>query len=67
MDTTRPSPNTVLVVRAWMESDHATGFRARLLGVDAYGATSSMIVANPAQVLEAVRSWLDDIIQHDSA
>ncbi|MEU1547063.1 hypothetical protein [Nocardia sp. NPDC005745] len=65
MDTS-PRPNTVIVVRAWMESGQPAGFRARLLGADPDDPSSSLLVADPTHVLEAVRRWLDHIVQGGS-
>ncbi len=61
-------PSAALLVRVWLEGPGE--FRARLLtrhggapGASAEEVTVA-VASSPADVLEAVRAWLDDFTRH---
>ncbi|MGY1695690.1 MULTISPECIES: hypothetical protein [unclassified Geodermatophilus] len=64
-------PSAALLVRVWLED--AGRFRARLLTqADTPAGTSApevtvAVAASPAEVLDAVRDWLDDVVRRAGA
>ena len=49
---------STMVIRVWQESAHDNAFRARLTMSDDGGVDSSIVSADPEEVLAAVRDWL---------
>jgi hypothetical protein len=58
-DADAPPGGAVLLIRVWVEP-REPGFRARLLMGDPANPTSVRTVSSPEQVVETVRTWLDD-------
>ncbi len=58
-----PSPTAVMVIRVWMESDQATGFRARIVRTlnVAEAPEESLAAVSREEVLAAVGAWLDEL------
>jgi hypothetical protein len=59
-----PSPTAVMVIRVWMESNQATGFRARIVQTlnVADAPEASMVAGSREEVLAAVGAWLDELM-----
>ncbi len=64
-----PDRGAALLVRVWLEGDPGTeAFRARLTTVGTTGGTALgrevtiAVAASPAEVLDAVRHWLDEFV-----
>jgi hypothetical protein len=67
----KPTPErvAVLVVRAWREGQEASGARARITWVEdvAEGTEQTALAATAAEVLEAVRRWLQNVWEPPSS
>ncbi len=52
-----------MVIRVWMESDQATGFRARIVRTlnVAEAPEESLAAVSREEVLAAVGAWLDEL------
>lgn len=49
----------LLIIRTWHEPGHPQGFRARVtFGQNPGSDQSSVVTADPAEVLEVVKRWL---------
>lgn len=69
-DTRSPmeTPSTrsgVLILRVWVESGREDGFRARIIQTLDGQQEPPTAVSKTADVLAAVRTWLDELLERD--
>ncbi|MEV3987798.1 hypothetical protein AB0J57_02705 [Streptomyces sp. NPDC049837] len=55
----------VLIVRVWVEGGGPDGFRARILQTVDGEETPPAAACRTADVLLAVRAWLDELLERD--
>jgi hypothetical protein len=61
-----PSERTgTLILRVWVEDGQSNRLRARILRVAGQDRASPIAVTSVDDVLSAVRSWLEDILDPD--
>ncbi|MER5932576.1 hypothetical protein [Streptomyces sp. NPDC002054] len=55
----------VLVLRVWLEGGRSDGFRARIIATVDGEQKPPAAASRTVDVLQAVRTWLDDLLERD--